>query len=130
MGWQVRPGPGRTGRGSDKVADSALVPLPEMTLVKLDMSGSVREPIEVYLTPEERAQLDRAAQELGVSRSEVLRRGIVEVRSPRYEGPLRDLVEDDFVTPALSQPGPPPPSAPLTSLGALMGELDADRRER
>jgi len=94
------------------------------------MSGSVREPIQVYLTAQERARLDRAAQELGVSRSEVLRRGIVEVRSPRYEGPLQHLVKEELVTPPKAPPGAPPPSAPVTSLAALMDELEADRRDR
>ena len=36
----------------------------------------VREPIQVYLRPEERRLLDRLAQEAGVSRAEVLRRGL------------------------------------------------------
>lgn len=33
-------------------------------------------PIQVYLTPTERATLERLARELGVSRAEVLRRGV------------------------------------------------------
>lgn len=37
---------------------------------------SVREPIQVYLDRSERAELDRLATKLGVSRAEVLRRGI------------------------------------------------------
>lgn len=94
------------------------------------MPKSVREPIQVYLTAEERARLDRAAQELGVSRSEVLRRGIMEVRSPRYGGPLKDLVEDELVTPPGAPPGPPPPSAPVATLAELMDELAGDRRDR
>jgi hypothetical protein len=36
----------------------------------------VREPIQVYLDRSERAQLDRLAKALGVSRAEVLRRGL------------------------------------------------------
>jgi len=94
------------------------------------MAKSVREPIQVYLTSEERARLDRVARELGVSRSEVLRRGILEVRSPGYEGSLRDLADADLVTPPRAGPGAPPPSAPLTSLGELMDELATDRRDR
>lgn len=39
-------------------------------------ASSVREPIQVYLTAEERARLDRLASEHGLSRAEVLRRGI------------------------------------------------------
>lgn len=38
--------------------------------------GAVREPIQVYLTKTERAQLDRLAGELGISRAEALRRGL------------------------------------------------------
>ena len=36
----------------------------------------IREPIQVYLTSTERAALDHMARELGVSRAEVLRRGL------------------------------------------------------
>ena len=42
---------------------------------KRRMSGG-RAPIQVYLTPEERAELDRLARVHGISRAEVLRRGI------------------------------------------------------
>jgi hypothetical protein len=94
------------------------------------MTRSVREPIQVYLTPQERGELDRAARELGVSRSEVLRRGIGEVRGRRYDGALRELAEADLVTPPTAGPGPPPPSAPVAPLDELLAELDADRRAR
>lgn len=40
---------------------------------------AVREPIQVYLTRSERAALDRLARELGVSRAEVLRRGLLAI---------------------------------------------------
>jgi hypothetical protein len=36
----------------------------------------VREPIQVYLAEDERRVLDRLAKEAGVSRAEILRRGI------------------------------------------------------
>ena len=36
----------------------------------------VREPIQVYLTADERALLDRAARDTGYSRAEILRRGL------------------------------------------------------
>ena len=36
----------------------------------------VREPIQVYLDPDERALLDRVAADTGLSRAEVLRRGL------------------------------------------------------
>ena len=39
-------------------------------------SRSVREPIQVYLDRSEREDLDRLATKLGVSRAEILRRGI------------------------------------------------------
>jgi hypothetical protein len=41
--------------------------------------GKVREPIQVYLAEEERRLLDRLARESGVSRAEILRRGIAAV---------------------------------------------------
>lgn len=91
----------------------------------------VREPIQVYLTPEERAELDRAALAMGVSRSEVLRRGIAAVEGRRrYDGSLRTLVEDGVVTPPTIRPGAPPPSHPVAPLADLMSELDEDRRDR
>lgn len=39
-------------------------------------TDKVREPIQVYLTADERTELDRLASEEGISRAEVLRRGI------------------------------------------------------
>ena len=36
----------------------------------------VREPLQVYLAPEERALLDRLAHQTGLSRAEVLRQGL------------------------------------------------------
>ena len=39
-------------------------------------AGEVREPLQVYLTADERALLDRVAESHGISRAEVLRRGI------------------------------------------------------
>lgn len=52
----------------------------------------VREPLQVYLDREERALLDRMAKETGLSRAEVLRRGLqsfaaeqVPMRSPMLE---------------------------------------------
>lgn len=95
------------------------------------MDKVVREPIQVYLTPEERAELDRAASALGVSRSEVLRRGISAVQPPnRYDGSLRALVERGVVTPPTIGPGAPPPSHLVAPLAELMAELDADRADR
>jgi len=39
-------------------------------------TGKVSEPIQVYLSPEDRAMLDSVAKAEGISRAEVLRRGI------------------------------------------------------
>ncbi len=91
---------------------------------------AVREPIQVYLTPAERAELDRAARERGVSRSEALRQGIRALRHPPYEGSLRDLVESGAAQPALAGPGSPPPSAPVAPLEELLTELGEDRDDR
>jgi hypothetical protein len=94
------------------------------------MPKTVREPIQVYLTPDERAELDRSAQELGVSRSEALRRGIQAMRGSGYAGVLRDLADDGYVTPPASGPGGPPPSAPVARLDEILAELGEDRAER
>lgn len=95
------------------------------------MTRAVREPIQVYLTPAEREELDRVAADLGVSRSEVLRRGISAVsRPPAGGGVLRDLVEEGYVTPALARTGTPPPRRPVATLAELLAELDEDRQER
>ena len=94
------------------------------------MPKVVREPIQVYLTPEERAELDRSAQDMGVSRSEALRRGIQAMRGSSYAGVLRDLADEGYVTPPASGPGTPPPSAPVARLDELLAELAGDRAER
>lgn len=94
------------------------------------MIKRVRAPIQVYLTSQERAELDRASRELGVSRSEVLRRGVEAVRARPLGGLLRDLAAEGYVTPARIPPGEPPPSKPVAPLGALLAELEADRAER
>jgi Ribbon-helix-helix protein, copG family len=94
------------------------------------MTKVVREPIQVYLTPTEREELERAAGALGVSRSEVLRRGIREIGAPGFAGALRDMADDGYVTAPRRGPGEPPPAGPITSLAALLVELDEDRGER
>jgi len=91
----------------------------------------VREPIQVYLTPDERAELDRAAGALGVSRSEVLRRGISAVSTlPAYDGPLRRLWEKGLVSLPTLQTAEPPPARPVAKLTELLAELDSDRSDR
>ena len=55
---------------------------------------AVREPLQIYLTPDERALLDRVAQATGLSRAEVLRRGLKSfaVESGAVRSPLFDLI--------------------------------------
>ncbi len=94
------------------------------------MGRQVREPIQVYLTEAERARLDRAAREMGVSRSEALRRGIEAVGRAPASGPLRDLAIEGFVTPSeYSGRAEPPPSAPVAPLADILRELDQDRED-
>lgn len=47
-----------------------------MTGKKGKAPKGVKEPIQVYLTPDERNLLDRMAEEAEISRAEVLRRGL------------------------------------------------------
>ena len=94
------------------------------------MVKHVREPIQVYLSSEERAELDRAAKELGVSRSEVLRRGVEAVQSRPLSGLLRDVAVQGLVTPATIGPGDAPPRKPVASLAELLCELEEDRGNR
>lgn len=55
----------------------------------------VREPIQVYLSPEDRWLLDELAAGLGVSRAEVLRRGVrgLADAAGRAGSPMLDLVD-------------------------------------
>ena len=94
------------------------------------MADRVREPIQTYLTAAERTELDRIARELGVSRSEALRRGIETLAGVRYDSPLRDLAVQGLVTPPSAGPGEPPPSRPVAPLSELLIELEADRADR
>jgi len=56
----------------------------------------VREPIQVYLTTDERKELDRLAGEEGISRAEVLRRGIrsYALEAAAGESPVFNLISD------------------------------------
>lgn len=94
------------------------------------MAKQVREPIQVYLSTEERAELERAAKDLGVSRSEALRRGIAALGTHQLPGHLRDVAAAGLVTPAGIGPGEPPPSKPVATLAELLCELEEDRRDR
>ena len=95
------------------------------------MAKRVREPIQVYLTEEERAELDRLAGALGVSRSEALRRGVgaLDPHTP-VAGPLADLVAEGLVSPARLRTTEPPPRMPVAPLRELLAELEADRGDR
>ena len=95
------------------------------------MPKRVREPIQVYLTDEERAELDRLAGAMGVSRSEVLRRGVAALE-PRASaaGPLAELAARGLATPASLEGGEPPAGKPLALLADLLAELRADRGDR
>lgn len=94
------------------------------------MPKQVREPIQVYLSKRERAELDRIAKELGISRSEILRRGVEAVRRRPLSGLLRDVAAEGYVTPAAVPPGAPPPRKPVASLDELLSELADDRADR
>lgn len=94
------------------------------------MAKRVREPIQVYLSPDERAGLDRAAHAMGVSHSEALRRGIQAIAGPEAAGAINDLVNSGYLTPPTIGPAGTPPSAPVTRLDDLLAELDEDRSER
>lgn len=94
------------------------------------MPKSVREPIQVYLSTGERAALERAAAELGVSRSEALRRGIEALTARGHAGTLGELVSDGLIAPATAGPGEPPPSAPVACAVDLLDELARDRGDR
>jgi hypothetical protein len=67
---------------------------------------AVREPIQVYLDTDERAMLDRVAEETGLSRAEVLRRGLrsYAVEQGAGRSPMLEFMEwmkqQDFDLPA------------------------------
>ena len=67
-----------------------------MTKKKSPRAASVREPIQVYLTGEERSELDRLAAQEGISRAEVLRRGIrsYALESAAGDGPVLNLITE------------------------------------
>jgi len=94
------------------------------------MSDRVREPIQVYLTSGERAELDRKAEAMGVSRSEALRRGIQAVATPRAAGPLAELIAQGLATPARALPGTAPPARPVAPLAEVLEGLMRDREAR
>jgi len=92
----------------------------------------VREPIQVYLSTAERERLDRVAERLGVSRSEVLRRGLEEVAEREKDEALADLVRRGILKPARSTYTPIPDSErrPIMTFDELMADLDEARADR
>ena len=66
-----------------------------MTRSRGKKAGAVREPLQVYLTADERALLDRLAQETGLSRAEVLRRGLQSfARQAGRPSPMMEFLEE------------------------------------
>lgn len=59
------------------------------------LTRRVREPIQVYLDADERALLDRVAAESGLSRAEVLRRGLRSYAAdrPGARSPMLEFIE-------------------------------------
>ena len=94
------------------------------------MAKLVREPIQVYLSPDERSELDRAARAMGVSHSEALRRGIQAIAGGQASGAFRDLADGGYLTPPTTGPGVVPPSGPVAPLKDLLAELADDRADR
>ncbi len=114
-----------------------MYPLPNLLTLEIKfgkfatMKRNVREPIQVYMTEGERAELDQVAASLGVSRSEVLRRGVTTMGSTRLGGgPLMDLIAEGVVTPAKAKPALPPTCKPVARLSEILKDLDADREDR
>lgn len=92
----------------------------------------VREPIQVYLSSVEREQLDRVARRMGVSRSEVLRRGLDDIARRDKDEALADLVRRGILKPAEKRYTPPPESErkPIMTLDELLKDLDEFRADR
>ena len=92
----------------------------------------VREPIQVYLSTAEREQLDRVAGRMGVSRSEVLRRGLEEFAERDKTEARADLVRRGILKPALHTYTPIPDHErnPIMSFEDLMADLDEARADR
>lgn len=91
----------------------------------------VREPIQVYLSTAERERLDQVAKRMGVSRSEVLRRGLEEVAEREKEEMLAELVRRGILKPALHTytPIPEHERRPIMSFEELMADLDEARAD-
>lgn len=90
----------------------------------------VREPIQVYLSTAERDRLDHLSSRMGVSRSEVLRRGLERLAEREKDAALADLIRRGVLRPPLITQGPIPPGEPVAPLEDLLRELDEDRADR
>ena len=92
----------------------------------------IREPIQVYLSTAERDRLDRVAKRLGVSRSEVLRRGLEEFADRDRDEMRADLIRRGILKPARGTYTPLPESErrPIMSFEELMADLDEARADR
>ncbi len=97
------------------------------------MAARVREPIQVYLSTAERDRLDRLASRLGVSRSEVLRRGLEAIGEAERPGDaaLADLVRRGWLHPPLHPPAPLPNRKPIyKTVEEMLADLDETRADR
>ncbi|MGH7646342.1 MAG: ribbon-helix-helix protein, CopG family [Gemmatimonadales bacterium] len=66
-----------------------------MTGRKAKRARTVREPLQVYLERDDRALLDRLAKETGLSRAEILRRGLKDFAAEHrpVKSPMLDFIE-------------------------------------
>ncbi|HET6361397.1 MAG TPA: ribbon-helix-helix domain-containing protein [Gemmatimonadota bacterium] len=92
----------------------------------------VREPIQVYLSTKEREKLERVSRRMGVSRSEVLRRGLEEVAERDTEEALADLLRRGILRPPQHKytPIPDRERRPIMSFEELMADLEDARADR
>lgn len=91
----------------------------------------VREPIQVYLSTVERERLDRLAAELGVSRSEVLRKGLERIADRERDAALADLIRRGWLHPPRYEPAPLPERTPIyRTAKEMMTDLDETRADR
>lgn len=93
--------------------------------------GRVREPIQVYLSTAERERLDRVAAELGVSRSEVLRKGLERIAERERDAALADLIRRGWLHPPRYAPAPLPDRKPIYgTVEEMLADLDETRADR
>lgn len=92
--------------------------------------AKVREPIQVYLSTAERERLDQVAERLGVSRSEVLRRGLERIAERDRDEAIADLIRRGILRPPLITGGPVPQGERVAPLAELLKELDELRSDR